>query len=243
MEHKTWDLSAFGLHLTAMGLMLCDHLWATIIPGNDWLTCLGRLAYPIFAFLLVEGCCHTRNFRKYLRRMFFCALLSELPFNLMYVSSWIYPFHQNVLWTFLLALLCMNMAERLRKRWNPWLAIPLGVIVTGFFALAAQLAMTDYLGYGVLMVMVFYFFRGNRWYHRLGQLLGLWCISWELMGSMRLPVTLFGTSFEIPQQGFAVLALIPIWCYRGRQGYHSKVTRYCFYLFYPVHMLVLGLMA
>ena len=59
-----FDISSFGLHLLAMGLMLCDHLWATVVPGNDWLTCIGRLAFPIFAFMTVEGYFHTKNLKK-----------------------------------------------------------------------------------------------------------------------------------------------------------------------------------
>lgn len=89
-----------SLHLLAMALMLCDHLWATLFPAQEWLTCLGRMAFPIFAFLIAEGYCHTTDIRKYLGRIFLFAVLSEVPFNLLYASSVIYPFHQNVLWSF-----------------------------------------------------------------------------------------------------------------------------------------------
>ncbi len=240
---KQIDISSFSLHILAMALMLCDHMWATIVPGHQWLTWVGRLAYPIFAFLIVEGYFHTKDLKKYMQRLLIFAILSEIPFNLMYTASWIYPFHQNVLWTFLLAIFCLKNIDKIRAKCKPWLAILLSALIVGLFMLLAQLTMTDYYGYGVLTVVVFYCFRGNGWMQRLGQLAGLLYINWHLIKGMTIPVTLFGNVFEIPQQGIAVLALVPIWFYKGRQGYHSKASQYLFYAFYPVHLLVLGLLS
>ena len=68
-ETRHFDLSAAALHIIAMTFMLMDHLWATLLPAQEWLTCVGRLAFPIFAFMTVEGYFHTRDLLKYLRRM------------------------------------------------------------------------------------------------------------------------------------------------------------------------------
>ena len=86
-----FSLSAAALHILAMVLMLMDHLWATLLPAQDWLTCAGRLAFPIFAFMAVEGYFHTHSFRKYALRLALFAVLSEVPFDLMYGGTWFYP--------------------------------------------------------------------------------------------------------------------------------------------------------
>lgn len=245
MQEKTaWGgLSSFALHLIAMALMLCDHLWATIVPGQMWMTMVGRLAFPIFAFMIVEGYHHTSNYKKYLTRMLLWAVITEIPFNLMVGASVFYPFHNNVLWTFAIGLWTMRILDNIRARRKPIVAVILSALVVfGMFWLG-QLTMVDYHGYGVLMILVFYLFRGNKWYHYVGQLAGMMYINYFMIKGLVIPVELFGHAFELRQQALAVLALPIIWCYRGRQGYHSKATQIAFYAFYPVHLLILGLLS
>lgn len=236
-----FELSAAALHIIAMALMLMDHLWATLLPAQDWLTCAGRLAFPIFAFMAVEGYFHTRNLKRYALRLLLFALLSEVPFDLMYGGTWFYPVHQNVIWTLLLGLLGVHLMETVRKKQKLWVSLPVCAVVVAAGALLGTLGMTDYYGAGVLTVFVFYLFRGRKWWCLLGQALTLYWINVELLGGLMYPIRLFGMEFELCQQGFALLALVPIWLYRGRQGCHSKPFRYACYAFYPVHMLVLVL--
>ena len=74
-QSGTFDISAAMLHIIAMTFMLMDHLWATLLPAQDWLTCVGRLAFPIFAFMAVEGYFHTHSFKKYILRLLLFAVL------------------------------------------------------------------------------------------------------------------------------------------------------------------------
>ena len=113
--------------------------------------------------------------------------------------------------------------------------------VTALGAALGTLGMVDYYGAGVLTVFIFYFFHGHKWWCLLGQLAALYWVNVELLGGLMYPIQLFGMDFELCQQGLALLALVPIWLYRGRQGYHSKPFQYACYAFYPVHMLLLAL--
>ena len=236
---KNFELTAAVLHIIAMTLMLMDHLWATLLPAREWLTCVGRVAFPIFAFMAVEGYFHTRSFKKYILRMLLFAVLSEIPFDLMYGGTWFYPVHQNVLWTFLLGLLGVWLMEQVRKKGKTWMYLLVCVLVVPAGLVLGTLCMVDYYGVGVLTVFVFYFLHGRKWWCFLGQLAALYCLNVELLGGLMYPVQLFGMEFELCQQGLALLALLPIWLYRGRQGYHSKPFQYLCYAFYPVHMLLL----
>lgn len=242
-QRKQIELTSFGLHILAMAFMLCDHLWATVVPGNEWLTCIGRIAFPLFAFMTVEGYFHTGNLKLYVRRLLIFALISEIPFNLVTGGSVINPLHQNILWTFLIGIGLIWLIEWARSKphkvWR-WPLVALGVLLgcaAGFFG------MTDYMHYGVMTVLVFYLFRGRRWWCFVGHLLCLWYINFEMMGGMVYPFELFGREWLFPQQGFALLALLPIWLYRGKQGLYNKALKYTYYAFYPVHFLLLYLLA
>ena len=241
-QKRSFELSSFALHILAMAFMLCDHLWATVIPGNEWLTCIGRLAFPIFAFLIVEGYFHTKNLKQYVLRLLIFAAVSEIPFNLMTGAAPINPVHQNVLWTFLIGIGLIRLIEWAksapRKVWR-WLLAGLGIL---FGCLIAMFGMTDYMHFGVLTVLAFYLFRGRRWWCFAGQILLLWYINFEIAGGIVYPFEFLGREYFFPQQGFAILSLILIWLYRGKQGLYNKTLKYTYYLFYPVHLLMLYLL-
>lgn len=237
--NKRLSLSSAALHIIAMTIMLMDHLWATLLPGQNWLTCVGRIAFPIFAFMTVEGYFHTHDVKRYMLRLLVFALISELPFNLMYSGTLIYPYHQNVLWTLLLGLLGIWLMERAKGKVIRYVLTAVAVVLVG--VCLATLGMVDYFAPGVLTVFAFYFFRGKKWWCILGQIVAMYWINIELLGGQYYPISLFGIDFELCEQGLALLALIPIWLYHGRQGHHSKAFKWTCYAFYPVHMLLLGL--
>ena len=241
-KEKRFEITSASLHIMAMIFMLCDHLWGTIVPGNDWLTCIGRISFPIFAFMIVEGYFHTSNLKKYAGRLFVFALISEIPFNLALGSGIFYPIHQNVLWSFLISLGLIHWNEKAKKSGKLWKRLAVGTVSVVLGYLVGILTMVDFYHAGVLTVLAFYFFRGRKWYNYLGQFVTLWYINIEMLVGYSYMIEIMGKKYFFARQSFAMLALVPIWLYSGRRGYHSKAFQYFCYWFYPVHLLVLGLL-
>lgn len=234
------ETTSFSLHIMAMLFMLCDHLWGTIVQGNDWLTCIGRLTFPIYAFMIVEGYFHTKNLKKYVQRLLLFAVLSEIPFNLAMGSRIFYPIHQNVLWCFLISIGLIHWNEKIKET-HIWKRVLVGTASVCIGYIGGIVTFIDFYNAGILMVLVFYFFKNKKWWCYLGQLVCLWYINFEMLGGFAYEVHILGHTHFIARQGIAVLALIPIWLYKGKQGFYNKKLQYIYYIFYPLHLLILGI--
>ena len=222
-------LSQEGLKFLACAIMLLDHIGATLIPWGT-LRIIGRLAFPIFCFLLADGAHYTRNPRNYLLRLGIGAILSELPFDLALFGSWSWQ-HQSVMITLLLGAMALLAMKRMTQ---PLLKI----LVLLLFACLADFMNTDYGGAGVLMIALFGLTR-ERKYGWLVQLLGMYLICrWVIPGGA---VWFIGRYVFI--EIFAILALIPIWLYSGKKSTSSRAVQWAFYLFYPVHLWILYLIS
>ena len=219
-----------ALKLIACLTMLIDHFGHAIVPelsmphmAEFYYACriTGRIAFPIYCFLLAEGMHHTRNPGKYIQRLAIGILLAELPYDFLFEGgiSWE---SQSVMVTLTLGavmLLCMQKTE---KSWQK-------LLMAAPFTLLAELAKSDYGGWGIAMIAVFAFL------DRLpAQIFGLLLVN-VLMNSVAVPF--FGVA--VPIQLFAVLAMLLIAFYSGEKITHSRAVQWGFYLFYPVHLLVL----
>ena len=227
---RSRGLDGGALKGIAAALMLTDHVGAILLPEVLALRCVGRLAFPIFAFFIAEGYAHTRDFGRYFRRLAILAVVSEIPFNL--ENGAVFDLaRQNVLFTFCLALLTLRGLEALgRERgFGRWAGC--GLVLAAGFA-AGELLRTDYGGWGVVTVALLYLCRSGK-YAKLWLLLAMAAVNGLGMGSLTMPV--FGG--EMPIQIFAVAALPVIWLYNGQAG--PKGLRRAFYVFYPAHLLVL----
>ena len=241
-------LDSFTLHILAISFMILDHSWNVFFVNQNqiWMNLLGRLAFPIFAFMLVEGFYKTKNRSKYLKRIFIFAVISEIPFNLLVSTSVFgspsifFPFN-NVLWTFGIALYMLVLFEKIKNKDNlPVTVKILGKIIISILAMfITRLIVSDYLEYGIMMVLVFYFFRNRKWWNFVVQIILLAWINIFLILGYNVTLNCFGNEINVSSQSFAIFSLVFIWLYNGKQGIHNKITKYMFYSFYPLHLLLI----
>ena len=243
-QSKFQCLSADILKIIALLCMLIDHSWISIATGNDWMNYIGRIAFPIFAFQIVEGYFKTANLKKYKQRLFIFALISEIPFNLFISGGIIYPFHQNVIFTFLLGIIAMEVLDIYLK--NP--SMKVGFITAGYILLimiASLIFMVDYTSIGVLTILTFYAskriveYKQFSWARIPIMIVGIIYVHAFYSSGRFIPIELFGETFEFCTQGFAVLSLIPILLYNGKKGKHWNIVSKIGYWFYPAHLFLL----
>ncbi len=229
------SLAGSTLKIIAIITMFIDHIGAAIFENSEiatyimskgdmtymiWglvdlaLRLIGRVAFPIFCFLLVEGFLHTRDVKKYALRLGAFCLISELPFNLAFFGQPFYAGHQNVFFTLLIGLLVLiGLKHFAGTDWKSGIGRAVCVLAGVF---AATFLKTDYDAFGVGVIVFFYLFHEKK-----------------VLRDVFTMVTLIVCSLlEIT----GLFALIPIHMYNGKRGIPMK---YFFYLFYPVHLLVL----
>lgn len=224
--HKCRILSGSMLKVLAILCMFIDHGAVILYPVLEilrspfsilgrsvtlyWvLRKIGRLAFPIFCFLIAEGFHHTRNKKKYAIRLLIFAFISEVPFDLMRRGSFFDLSGQNVYFTLLLGLALIYAYESIDSQFKKF-------CVMALIAVAATILRTDYDLTGVLLVLVIYLFRNQPAVQAL--------ISYPLLAggtaafAAFVPINLYND-----QRGFI----------------KSPGLKFLFYLFYPAHILLL----
>lgn len=218
-------MTALLLKIIAVVSMIVDHAGAIFFPrcmihifGYTIypLRVFGRLAFPIYCFLLIEGIRHTSNWKKYAIRLAILAFISEVPFDLALFGgiTWKY---QNVFFTLLLGLLAVQCDLELQKR-NHYGEGIIAFLIAAFIAWKMH---TDYGAFGIAFIMTFYYLRNNLLFLTLG------------IGAIGLYMGM--------SEPFCVAAIIPIACYNGKQGYKSKALQLTWYFIYPIHLILFAI--
>nr|MCR5748437.1 conjugal transfer protein TraX [Lachnospiraceae bacterium] len=151
-------MSGTALKCIAALSMLLDHVGAVLFPEVIWLRYVGRIAFPIYCFLIVEGFFHTRNLAKYMMRLLIFGLISEVPFDLAFHGTVIYTDYQNVFWTLLLGLFAISFMSLVTIK-NSILRLLVQILIAVPFGVGAELMHTDYRWIGVAMISIMYLFR------------------------------------------------------------------------------------
>lgn len=237
-------LNSFQLKIIAIISMLIDHTGMIIFPGIVVLRIIGRIAFPLFAFLITEGFRHTRSLKKYLFRLLLCAVLFQVP-------DWIFgseaarsvfiswgwesvpsiSYQLNVFFTLFLGLAAVSSYDRLKEKHiaYSWLA-------AAAIAAVAQLIGADYGAYGVFYIIVFYVAGTDISKMLIGGVIlhGLYAAYEAVSSYAASGIVAFPHSIQL----YSLIAIGIIALYNGQQG---RKMKYFFYLFYPLHLAVLYL--
>ena len=224
-------LSGSALKVLACVSMFVDHFAIIYLIKFDWarmtlfsiigrnfsvvqlMVMFGRFAFPIFAFLLVNGFLHTKDRKRYGLNLFIFALLSEIPFNLLFNNALTFP-KQNVMFTLLLGYLALCCLDYFKGK--PLISVFSIVLLY----VMTRLIKADYGASGYLFILLLYGLRKEK---------AIQSLACSMLLSMKFMV---------------FLSFIPINMYNGERGFiKTRFSKYCFYAFYPLHMLFIYLLA
>lgn len=216
-------LSGNQLKILALITMTVDHIGVQLLPNLTVLRIIGRLSFPIFAYMIAEGCRYTRDRRRYLLTLAVMAALFQLVYFFAMGSL-----YQGIFVTFTLAVSLIFAIDRARERRTAAAWLPAGGVFAAILLLSVCLPMwwqtsdfaVDYDIWGILLPAVVYFAPTRE--TRLALVAAdLVCLS-LMWGGV---------------QWFSLLALVPLACYNGKRG--KRKMKNLFYIYYPAHLVVI----
>ncbi len=206
------------LKIIAMLSMLCDHIAFVLVPVDKFTNCyyimriIGRIAFPLFCFMLVEGFIYTHSRKDYIIRLVLFAVISEVPFDLACSGRIVDWNDQNVMWTLLIGFIVMYWLEKYENN-----ALK-RVLIVSMGCILAYFMYTDYSFFGVLIIAVLYLYRTDR-----------------IKGMVFMGILLVAQNAI---EAFAVLSIPLILLYNPEKS-STHLPKYFFYAFYPVHLFIL----
>jgi len=228
-------MSTFAIKIVALATMILDHTGFVFDIGQ--LRYIGRIAFPLYAFLIGEGCVRTSNIRRYLSRLLVFAFISEIPFDLLrfagqgkYMNDFsnIVDFSaQNVFFTLFFGALAIAVYLKAKERVGEFFALPVGMLSTVICAYAAQFIRSDYGFIGVVIIA-------------FPAIAAEFCTAQRSKIFVKITavalclVYIYG--FSPPFMWASFISLIFMLSYNGKKG---KPLRWVFYLAYPAHMIIL----
>ncbi len=219
-------MNIFSIKLIACITMVFDHIkYGLPVTENFVTTYLGRISFPLFAFLITEGYVHTSNLKKYYQRLLIFGIISQIPFMLFrtLVGEWKLL---NIMFTLLIGLIAITIYD---KEKNKFISIPIMIALI----FCGEFLNVDYGAFGIITVILMYMLKNKKVV--LSIIYGVvvliyYGINYKFNYSIELLLYCFFTWFP---------SLI-ICMYNGKQG---RKMKYFFYCFYPIHMLIVYLLS
>ena len=217
--NKTGVLSGTALKLIAMVSMVFDHVGDNFFPDMVWMRVLGRIAMPIFAFCVAEGFRCTHDRKKYLARMLFFAVISEIPFDLVTAGKYLESGHQNIMFTFAWAILGLMCCDRVLSGEKTRCRYAAAAAAAVFFAVSSVFLGLDYNILAVALIFTWYMMKDR-----------------PLWAGTAAAAVVHAALRNMGIYWFGLLGFIPGFFYSGERG---KGLKWLFYLFYPGHLLLI----
>ncbi|MDZ8080415.1 MAG: TraX family protein [Nostoc sp. DcaGUA01] len=205
-------VSAFNIKILAAVFMIMDHVCYLLMPELLILHLVGRLSFPLFAWLLAEGEKHTQNIYRYGSRLLITAIISQPIYTVVFKS-----FSLNILFTLLLGLGMVRLVNRCSQLWQK-------LTITGLCAVVAETFDFEYGAYGIGVILLMSLtdkLKPKVWFL-------YWCI-------FHLILVILSVSYIF--QSWAIIAGLIVFQFNGKQGSRAR----WFYLFYPAHLIILGI--
>ncbi len=221
-------MSSNKLKLIAILTMVVDHIGYVLFPEILMLRIIGRLAFPIFTFLIAEGYFHTSHVNKYMLRLGVFAIISEIPFDLAFHGKFLEFHSQNIFFTLFLGLLAIKTYHYFKEESK---ILSIGSLI--LMCMISFVLKTDYYVFGVLII---FFFDRLRHRYALKMLVAavLLCGLTIVIGLSKADFSLAGT-----YQIFSLGSLVLIHFYKGEFGRRIPGLKLALYIFYPLHLIII----
>lgn len=203
--------------------MLSDHIGDAIYSKFSFFNLIGRISFPIFAFQTVQGYIHTKDLKKHIMKLFIFACISQIPYML-FSTTFTNSFTLNIFFTLFLGLLTLFVYDKCKNK-------ILGFLFVVFASIIGKLIHIDYGAFGILLIFVFYFFKDKKVLMAISTI--VLCFAKYIPSIIQFP----SLYLHYLYCGlFTSLSLIFILLYNKKEGPKAK---YFFYIFYPLHLLIL----
>ncbi|MFY3790742.1 TraX family protein [Ureibacillus sp. MALMAid1270] len=218
------EMTSNQLKYIAIILMFFDHMFAMFLDQSSLEGALsripGRVVAPIMCYLIAEGYFYTSNVHKYIKRLLIFAAISHFPYVIYFHITWWRG--TSVFWSLALGLIALTIAKNEKY--------PLYLRVLGIIACCILAVPADWYYIGVLWILFFGLFRGD---------IGKQLLSFSVIGVLHVAHSIYDYGWLWANQLAIFLAIPLLLLYKGKQGKKSKILKWGFYIFYPLHLLLL----